>query len=138
MKKLFLALFVLSSTIAFCQTTSDEYDYLRKGYGVQVTSGLDMKAGYTMMDKGTTPDNGINVNIRYLYRTNGNVFAGGVMIVNGLKQGKNTMPTQYFVIPAAGSDMNQWNATMADIRGACGNDKNAYEAIMFAFMHVIP
>jgi hypothetical protein len=138
MKKLFLALFVLTASVAFCQTTPDEYNYLRQGYGMQLTSGGDMKAGYTMVDKGTTPDNSITVGVRYLYRTNGNVFAGGVLIVNGLKNGKSSLPTQYFVIPAAGSDMNQWNSAMADIRQACGNDKSGYEAIMFAFMHAIP
>jgi len=138
MKKLFLALFVLTTSVAFCQTTSDEYNYLRSGYGMQLTSGGDMKAGYAMQDKGTTPDAGISVDIRYLFRTNGNVFAGAVLIVNGLKNGKNSLPTQYFVCPAAGSDMNQWNSALADIRQACGNDKNAYEALMFAFMHVVP
>jgi hypothetical protein len=138
MKKLFLALFVLTTSVAFCQTTNDEYNYLRNGYGVQITSGLDMKAGYSMMDKGTTPLNGISVDIRYLYRTNGNVFAGAVMIVNGLKNGKNTLPTQYLVVPAAGSDMNLWNSALGDISNACGNDKSGYQTLMYALMHVIP
>jgi hypothetical protein len=138
MKKLFLALFVLTTSVAFCQTTMDEYNYLKTGYGVQVNSGLDMKAGYSMMDKGATPLNGLTVNIKYLYRTNGNIFAGAVMIVTGLKNGKNNLPVQYFVVPAAGSDMNLWNSALGDISNACGGDKSGYQALMFALMHVIP
>lgn len=139
MKKLLLALFVLGSTAAFCQTTDDEYNYLTKGYSVQVSSGLDMKQGYSLTDKGTTPMGPLNVDVRYLYRTNGNVYAGALLMISGLKGPKGAdMGTQYFCIPAPGSPMTQWNDMVGSIRKACGSDKSGYEAIMFALMHVIP
>jgi hypothetical protein len=136
MKKLFLALFVLTSSVAFCQTTDDEYNYLTKGYAVQVSSGLDMKSGYTMTDKGSTPiDLGttISVNTKYLYRTNGNVYAGALLIVNGMKG-----PSKYFCVPAPGSSMTQWNNTLTAIQTAFGTDKAGYEAVMWALMHILP
>ena len=34
-------------------TTEEEYNYLTKGYKIQVESGLDMKKGYSLIDMGT-------------------------------------------------------------------------------------
>lgn len=133
MKKLFLALFVLASSVAFCQTTDEEYNYMIKGYATQVSQGLDMKQGYSFTDKSTTPYQSITVDVKYLFRTSGNVYAGAMLIVTGLKGG-----TQYFCVPAPGSPMYQWGNTLSYIQQACGNDKTGYEAIMYALMHVIP
>ena len=139
MKKLILSAFILTSSIAFCQTTDDEYNYLTKGYAAQVSQGLDMKQGYSLIDKGTTPYESVSVDVKYLYRTSGNVYAGALLIVNGLKGAKGaSVPTQYFCVPSAGSSMNQWNNTLSFIQQACGNDKTGYAAIMYALMHVIP
>jgi hypothetical protein len=44
---LFSALFVLVASRGWSQTTLEEYNYLTKGYKVQIESGLDMKSGYT-------------------------------------------------------------------------------------------
>ncbi len=135
MKKLFFALFILTSSVAFCQTTDEEYNYLTKGYAVQVSSGLDMKAGYSITDKGNTPiDLGttITVNVKYLYRTTGNVYAGALLTVNGMKGA-----TKYFCVPAPGSSMTLWNNTLSAMQAAYGNDKAGYEAIMWSLMHTI-
>lgn len=35
-----------------CQTTQEEYNYITKGYKVQIESGLDMKKGYSLKDLG--------------------------------------------------------------------------------------
>ncbi len=136
MKKLFLALFVLTSSVAFCQTTDDEYNYLTKGYAVQVSSGLDMKAGYSITDKGNVPiDLGttITVNVKYLYMTSGNVYSGALLTVNGMKGA-----TKYFCVPAPGSAQVQWNNTLSAMQTAFGSDKSGYEAIMWAVMHMLP
>jgi hypothetical protein len=143
MKKLFLSLFVLTSSVAFCQTTDEEYNYITKGYAAQVAAGLDMKQGYSFADKGTTDLNvgyAMSVDIKYLYRTNGNVYAGALLMIhNGKKD--NTM---YFCVPAPGSPMPLWNKSLSDIQAAYANDKGGdkgageYEAIMYALMHVLP
>lgn len=51
MKKstLILAAAFFSVTL-FGQTTEEEYNYLTKGYKVQIESGLDMKKGYEFKD----------------------------------------------------------------------------------------
>jgi len=53
MKKLVFLLLVICQT-AYGQsskgTTLEEFNYLRKGYQIQVESGLDMKKGYTLVD----------------------------------------------------------------------------------------
>lgn len=41
---------LLLSTQAKAQTTLEEYNYVTKGYKVQVESGLDMKKGYQLID----------------------------------------------------------------------------------------
>jgi hypothetical protein len=54
MKKLLLiSVFTLQSIFSFSQnedhpygTTLEEYNYVTKGYAVQIEQGLDMKAGY--------------------------------------------------------------------------------------------
>jgi len=35
-------------------TTQEEYNYITKGYKIQIESGLDMKKGYTLVDMGKT------------------------------------------------------------------------------------
>jgi hypothetical protein len=44
---LFAALSVLIASRGLSQTTLEEYNYLTKGYKVQIESGLDMKSGYS-------------------------------------------------------------------------------------------
>jgi hypothetical protein len=43
----------LISLTSFSQTTEEEFNYLTKGYKIQLESGLDMKKGYTIKDYGT-------------------------------------------------------------------------------------
>lgn len=54
MKKQFLIIILtcLCFTSILAQTTQEEYNYITKGYKVQIESGLDMKKGYTMVDYG--------------------------------------------------------------------------------------
>jgi len=49
MKKVTIAICLLMlSMTAHTQTTLEEYNYLTKGYKIQIESGLDMKKGYTL------------------------------------------------------------------------------------------
>ena len=55
MKTTFLAVctgaaIILMSRVSFSQTTLEEYNYVTKGYKVQIESGLDMKKGYRFED----------------------------------------------------------------------------------------
>lgn len=48
----FLISIIFNASQSFCQTTQEEYNYITKGYKVQVESGLDMKKGYSLKDLG--------------------------------------------------------------------------------------
>lgn len=51
MKKLVLLITLLFFSLSFSQnngTTIEEFNYLTKGYKIQIESGLDMKKGYTL------------------------------------------------------------------------------------------
>ena len=51
MKKILLTLATITVSITLqAQTTVEEYNYVSKGYKVQLESGLDMKKGYEMID----------------------------------------------------------------------------------------
>lgn len=53
MKKIIILLFVIGTYCnLFAQTTQEEYNYLTKGYKIQLESGLDMKKGYSLKDLG--------------------------------------------------------------------------------------
>lgn len=52
MKNIIIAVLLLASLPLLSQTTQEEYNYLTKGYKVQIESGLDMKKGYTFTDYG--------------------------------------------------------------------------------------
>ena len=68
MKKVTKSLFVIIALIATqtinaqsCKTvgtTGDEYNYITKGYKVQIESGLDMKKGYEFRDIDTQESGG--------------------------------------------------------------------------------
>lgn len=55
LKKVILIVFVIFFSFLsriHSQTTQEEYNYLTKGYKIQVESGLDVKKGYTIKDLG--------------------------------------------------------------------------------------
>jgi hypothetical protein len=49
---MFLMLSLISYVTVVAQTSQEEYNYLTKGYKVQIESGLDMKNGYSFTDIG--------------------------------------------------------------------------------------
>lgn len=53
-KLLIFALVIAFNCASYAQTTEEEYNYITKGYQVQLESGLDMKKGYTLTDLGNS------------------------------------------------------------------------------------
>ena len=47
---LLLTCMFLFACFSFSQTTLEEYNYISKGYKIQLESGLDMKRGYLLED----------------------------------------------------------------------------------------
>ena len=83
----------------FSQTTIEEYNYITKGYKIQLESGLDMKKGYEFVDIGVS-DSGIRkAELKALYRTNNKTIAAYMIIymTKGYKE--------YICIPHPASSM---------------------------------
>ena len=73
MKRITFLLLLLSS-LAYSQvsTTSDEYNYLTKGYKIAMESGLDLKKGYGFIEVSTYDDPLYSFSFNQFVRTNNN------------------------------------------------------------------
>jgi len=109
----FAALLVLS-VVSFGQTTQEEYNYITKGYKVQIESGLDMKKGYSLKDLGdwglTFGAEKRNVEFKGLYRTNETKPCAIMMIYK--RTDISNGATYYICIPHPKSEESIWNSTL--------------------------
>lgn len=85
-------------------TTLEEYNYLTKGYKVQIESGLDMKKGYTFTE-GHSPIVYGNYTFTFkpLVRESTNETAAILLIINSKAWGNNTY---YFCIPRNNQELS--------------------------------
>lgn len=95
------------------QTTQEEYNYITKGYKVQIESGLDMKKGYTLTDldtsKLTIGEITRSCTFKGLFR-NGEVKPCAVMI---LYKRLDNDKTYYICIPSNNTSNEIWKQTYA-------------------------
>lgn len=146
MKKLFYLLLFVSFNI-FSQsensnlevisgTTQEEYNYLTKGYKVQIESGLDMKKGYTLknIDEDfssafTSIENGNKKTIirknefKLLFRDNEKTPCAILMITNRIDNNVK----QYFCIPTHKSIF--WNDFYKEFTANLNNELAGMSAI---------
>ncbi len=94
----------LSAHLLLAQTTAEEYNYLTKGYKIQIESGLDMKAGYTLVDKGNYQTSTRSCVFKALMKKGSTKPSGTLCIFHALHN-----VTYYFCIPADGSPNELWN-----------------------------
>jgi hypothetical protein len=90
-----------STTPLASPTTLEEYNYLTKGYHIQITSGLDMKKGYRLDTLGAYSLGNYNFAVLKLSRDIGNQMAGTLVIAEGKTTGKD----YYAAIPINNSDL---------------------------------
>jgi hypothetical protein len=138
-----LVIVILSgNTKLYCQskitTTEEEYNYVSKGYKVQIESGLDMKKGYTLKDMGEW-------NLKYsdvtrgfafkgLYRENDSIPCAVMAIYQKKRSGKPTL-SEYFCIPTLEA-ATLWDRTMSQMNENY-NQSNAneiYAGMIWALM----
>jgi hypothetical protein len=111
-------LLVLVSSHGRAQTTLEEYNYVTKGYKVQIESGLDMKKGYRFEDIHT-------LSIKY---SDGIVRETEFKALFKDEQSKPTAilciytysessPKEYICIPQFNSPKAIWDSTYAKISG---------------------
>ena len=140
MKKLsiFLILLLLSAIVSFGQTTMEEFNYITKGYKVQIESGLDMKKGYTLEDLGEWGLEYSNGGTRKtyfkgLYRENENTPCA-IMMIYKYSESDNIY---YICIPHPDSDEEIWDLTLKFISDNFSSSQNIMmaQAIIWALMH---
>ena len=91
---------IFSSAI-FGQTTLEEYNYITKGYKVQIESGLDMKKGYEFedIDKQTTKERTAELKVLNRNKDNKKEIAAYMIVYK-----RTGNPAEYICIPHPNSD----------------------------------
>jgi hypothetical protein len=100
-------------------TTEEEYNYLSKGYKVQIESGLDMKKGYVFQDFGEVKQSSYSFNFKLLMRETKREVAGILVITKSEVSGN----TYYVAIPIKNSDLmpkyyaviNGWDESLTTV-----------------------
>lgn len=130
--------FVFATTKLYSQpTTEEEYNYVTKGYKIQIESGLDMKAGYTLKDFGEW-------SLKYPDASRGFIF-------KGLYRGEETKPCavmaiyqkkvnekkklEYYCIPTLDAEP-LWSKTLAQLDESFNSEnvRQMYTAMIWALM----
>ena len=83
------------------QTTLEEYNYVTKGYKVQIESGLDMKKGYEFTSIDTVSTKIATAEMKILFRLKENKKEIAAYLIVYLRQGRNV---EYICIPNPKSD----------------------------------
>lgn len=119
MRTLFLSLAMVVIVCSFrarSQTTLEEYNYVTKGYKVQLESGLDMKKGYRFEDVPSFSlkySNGQlrDMDFKALYRDSVRLPVALLCIYNHPDSG----PKEYICIPQFNSSKEIWDSTLTKI-----------------------
>lgn len=115
MKKIYLLFAFVFTTFIYSQTSVEEYNYMVKGYQIQLSSGLDMKKGYSVENLRTILKGNYSFDFKALVRDD-NTLAG-VIVVSVSKSWGNTY---YIGIPISNSTLtpyyenqvSQWDESM--------------------------
>ncbi len=117
------AIMLFLSSVSYSQTTLEEYNYVTKGYKVQVESGLDMKKGYRFEDIHAIHiqySDGIERETQFkaLFKEGQKLPAAILCIYSR----SNSAPKDYICIPSFGSTKEIWDSTYAAISAIGGDD----------------
>jgi hypothetical protein len=141
MKKFLTAvLFVSASLMPLCgvsQTTQEEYNYITKGYKVQIESGLDMKKGYSFTDLGdwglTHGTEKRRCEFKALMRS-GQAKPCAILMIYKRTDIENGA-TYYVCIPSQGSSDEIWKQTLDFINEKCRDNTLLQNTIIWALMN---
>jgi hypothetical protein len=134
MKNLFCLFLLVSIYSAVkAQTTQEEFNYVTKGYSMQVESGLDMKKGYTLKDVGDYQLNfgkeGIRQTVfKFLYRT-GQAKPCALMLIYK----RTTGFIDYYCIPTPNASQALWQQTLTKIDSP-ENSPQFYKTFIWGLM----
>lgn len=103
MKYLLFLLSIALPTLVFSQTTLEEYNYVTKGYKVQIESGLDMKKGYIITDIDEVTVGERTASLKALLKITGKDTTVAAYMI---KYTRTDNPTEYICIPSPYSTDN--------------------------------
>jgi hypothetical protein len=112
------------------QTTIEEYNYITKGYQIQLESGLDMKKGYRLEDVTESRvtmagDSSYRKTVfKALYRE-GETTPAAIMCIYSFVINGKTVNTDYLCIPQAESSKEIWSMVYTKISEYKGEASNA-------------
>lgn len=136
-KLLFTLVATLFTITVVAQTTEEEYNYVTKGYKVQMESGLDMKKGYSLKDLGNWSlnfgsDGTREAVFKGLYRDNSTKSCAIMLIYKRPSTGY----TEYYCIPTIDAPQNLWDKTLEQINTHFTeqNAKAVYSTLVWALM----
>lgn len=106
-------------------TTEEEYNYLSKGYKIQIESGLDMKKGYSFID--LSPENGFGLSFKDSQKgTITRTIKYKALMRDGedkpcailcILERKDTGYKNYICIPTLTSPIEMWKKTKESFEG---------------------
>jgi hypothetical protein len=116
---MFLLVITFNSNMLNAQTTVEEYNYVTKGYKVQIESGLDMKKGYEFYAIDHAESGVRTADLMILVRLKGQVRETAAYAIVYTKEGN---PPEYLCIPSPFSSEDiiikyweqLWNSVDAD------------------------
>jgi hypothetical protein len=116
-------------------TTMEIYNYVTKGFSVQISSGLDMKKGYFLWNKFSrstkSADGQRSVEVNALIQESNFKVCAWMLIY----QESGSIPI-YFCIPTQASDDKVWNKSFEDLRDS-KLSPNAYLTYSWALYNLI-
>lgn len=127
---IFVAALFMAASESRAQTTMEEYNYVTKGYRIQLESGLDMKKGYRLEDISESSavmagDSSYRKTIfKALYRETEPRPAAIMCVYKFVVNGK-TISTDYLCIPQPGSSKEIWSMVYQKISEYTGEASNA-------------
>ena len=84
-------------------TTTEEYNYLTKGYKIQLSSGLDMKQGYSFERLAIITKGRYKFDFQAFFRSESNQLAGIMIIANSEVSGRD----YYLAMPIENSELRK-------------------------------
>jgi hypothetical protein len=132
-----LNLLLILSFELFSQTTQEEYNYITKGYKVQIESGLDMKKGYSFVDLGkwslSHSSEKRECEFKGLVRQGKTKPCAVMMIYRRTDISDGVV--MYICIPSNDSPVEIWNQTLNFINENCKNNDKLQNTMIWALMH---
>lgn len=129
---IFLTLFTIS---AFSQTTLEEYNYVTKGYRVQIETGLDMKKGYAFEDVINEKNFGERtISAKTLYKVNGQTKQKVAVLIIYTRKGNNP---EYICVPQPNSGTEISQKYFDQLYSGEGDSSSRLQLIAFVLSYLI-